>query len=172
MSFEWLDLLASTSRFRSARQSARSATSPRESSARSGCSSMWIACAGRFGDRTYCGAEHWSLCCLELRTRFTLAVEPRACCRRSSFGRYFKHLRGEFDLAADAEITLECAPGQLSDETLDELLAAGDEPHQLRRAVVCGSRDRGGWPASYGAAVRGGACAGACGRGSTRSTSI
>jgi oxygen-independent coproporphyrinogen-3 oxidase len=41
------------------------------------------------------------------------------------FRQIFRHLRGEFDLAADAEITLECAPGQLSDETLDELLQQG-----------------------------------------------
>src|SRR5260221_8459711 len=33
----------------------------------------------------------------------------------SQFQEIFQHLRGEFDLAADAEITLECAPGQLSD---------------------------------------------------------
>ena len=37
----------------------------------------------------------------------------------------FERLRGEFDVAADAEITLECAPGQLSDETLEELLRQG-----------------------------------------------
>src|SRR6202043_84752 len=41
------------------------------------------------------------------------------------FRQIFQHLRGEFDLARDAEITLECAPGQLSDETLDELLQQG-----------------------------------------------
>jgi oxygen-independent coproporphyrinogen-3 oxidase len=41
------------------------------------------------------------------------------------FRQIFQHLRGEFDLASDAEITLECAPGQLSDETLDELLQQG-----------------------------------------------
>jgi oxygen-independent coproporphyrinogen-3 oxidase len=41
------------------------------------------------------------------------------------FRQIFQHLRREFDLAADAEITLECAPGQLSDETLDELLRQG-----------------------------------------------
>jgi oxygen-independent coproporphyrinogen III oxidase len=41
------------------------------------------------------------------------------------FRRIFDHLRGEFDLATDAEITLECAPGQLSDETLAELLRQG-----------------------------------------------
>jgi oxygen-independent coproporphyrinogen-3 oxidase len=41
------------------------------------------------------------------------------------FRRIFQHLRGEFDLAHDAEITLECAPGQLSGETLDELLQQG-----------------------------------------------
>jgi oxygen-independent coproporphyrinogen-3 oxidase len=41
------------------------------------------------------------------------------------FQQVFQHLRGEFDLAVDAEITLECAPGQLSDETLDELLRQG-----------------------------------------------
>jgi oxygen-independent coproporphyrinogen III oxidase len=37
----------------------------------------------------------------------------------------FSQLRGEFDLADNAEITLECAPGQLSAETLDELLGQG-----------------------------------------------
>ena len=37
----------------------------------------------------------------------------------------FQDLRSEFDLAADAEITLECAPGQLADQTLDELLRQG-----------------------------------------------
>lgn len=41
------------------------------------------------------------------------------------FRQIFQHLRGEFDLARDAEITLECAPGQLSDGTLDELLQQG-----------------------------------------------
>jgi oxygen-independent coproporphyrinogen-3 oxidase len=43
----------------------------------------------------------------------------------SQFEEIFLHLRGEFDLASNAEITLECAPGQLSDETLDELLRQG-----------------------------------------------
>jgi oxygen-independent coproporphyrinogen-3 oxidase len=43
----------------------------------------------------------------------------------SQFQQIFQHLRGEFDLAADAEVTLECAPGQLSNETLDELLRQG-----------------------------------------------
>jgi len=37
----------------------------------------------------------------------------------------FECLRGEFELAAGAEITLECAPGQLSDGTLEELLRQG-----------------------------------------------
>ncbi|WP_353062559.1 radical SAM family heme chaperone HemW [Tunturibacter psychrotolerans] len=41
------------------------------------------------------------------------------------FRRIFQELRSEFDLATDAEITLECAPGQLADETLDELLRQG-----------------------------------------------
>jgi oxygen-independent coproporphyrinogen-3 oxidase len=41
------------------------------------------------------------------------------------FRQIFQHLRGEFDLAKDAEITLECAPGQLSDTTLHELLRQG-----------------------------------------------
>ncbi len=43
----------------------------------------------------------------------------------SQFRRIFEVLRREFDLAADAEITLECAPGQLADETLNELLEQG-----------------------------------------------
>jgi oxygen-independent coproporphyrinogen-3 oxidase len=41
------------------------------------------------------------------------------------FRQIFQHLRGEFDLAREAEITLECAPGQLSHGTLDELLQQG-----------------------------------------------
>jgi oxygen-independent coproporphyrinogen-3 oxidase len=41
------------------------------------------------------------------------------------FDEIFRHLRGEFDVASDAEITLECAPGQLSDETLNALLGHG-----------------------------------------------
>jgi oxygen-independent coproporphyrinogen-3 oxidase len=41
------------------------------------------------------------------------------------FRRIFSSLRGEFDVAADAEITLECAPGQLGDETFQELLRQG-----------------------------------------------
>ena len=40
----------------------------------------------------------------------------------TQFQQIFECLRGEFDIAADAEITLECAPGQLTDETLNELL--------------------------------------------------
>jgi oxygen-independent coproporphyrinogen-3 oxidase len=40
-------------------------------------------------------------------------------------GQIFTRLRGEFSLDDDAEITLECAPGQLSAETMDELLRQG-----------------------------------------------
>jgi oxygen-independent coproporphyrinogen III oxidase len=40
-------------------------------------------------------------------------------------GRLFAALRGEFDVSAGAEITLECAPGQLSEETLAEMLRQG-----------------------------------------------
>jgi oxygen-independent coproporphyrinogen-3 oxidase len=39
--------------------------------------------------------------------------------------RLFAVLRSEFDLEPDAEITVECAPGQLADETLAALVAAG-----------------------------------------------
>jgi len=39
--------------------------------------------------------------------------------------RLFEALRGEFEVSAGAEITLECAPGQLSEETLDEMLGVG-----------------------------------------------
>ena len=37
----------------------------------------------------------------------------------------FLSLRAEFDLDADAEITMECAPGQLADATLEAMAAAG-----------------------------------------------
>lgn len=43
----------------------------------------------------------------------------------AQFQQIFTTLRSECDLAADAEITLECAPGQLAAETLDELLRQG-----------------------------------------------
>ena len=39
--------------------------------------------------------------------------------------RLFAALRGEFAVSADAEMTLECAPGQLGDETLEEMLRQG-----------------------------------------------
>ena len=39
--------------------------------------------------------------------------------------RLFAALRAEFAVAADAEVTLECAPGQLSEETLEEMLRQG-----------------------------------------------
>ena len=39
--------------------------------------------------------------------------------------RLFSTLRGEFAVAENAEVTLECAPGQLGDATLDEMLRQG-----------------------------------------------
>jgi oxygen-independent coproporphyrinogen-3 oxidase len=39
--------------------------------------------------------------------------------------RLFAAIRSEFDLEPDAEITVECAPGQIADETLDALVRAG-----------------------------------------------
>ncbi len=39
--------------------------------------------------------------------------------------RLFTAMRAEFDLDADAEITMECAPGQVADRTLEALVAAG-----------------------------------------------
>ncbi len=41
------------------------------------------------------------------------------------FQQIFQTLRGEYDLASDTEITLECAPGQFSSETLEELQRQG-----------------------------------------------
>jgi oxygen-independent coproporphyrinogen-3 oxidase len=39
--------------------------------------------------------------------------------------RLFAAMRREFDFATDAEFTIECAPGQLADETLDALAVTG-----------------------------------------------
>ena len=39
--------------------------------------------------------------------------------------RLFEALRGQFEVSAGAEITLECAPGQLGEETLAEMLRQG-----------------------------------------------
>ena len=41
------------------------------------------------------------------------------------FRKIFAALREQFDIDADAEMTLECAPGQLAEETLEELLRQG-----------------------------------------------
>ncbi len=43
----------------------------------------------------------------------------------SQVGQIFRALRDEFEVAPDAEITLECAPGQLAGETLEELQRQG-----------------------------------------------
>jgi oxygen-independent coproporphyrinogen-3 oxidase len=43
----------------------------------------------------------------------------------AQFRSIFAVLREQFVIAADAEVTLECAPGQLADETLEELLRQG-----------------------------------------------
>ena len=40
-------------------------------------------------------------------------------------GQLFGAMRSEFDLEPDAEITVECAPGQIADETLGALVEAG-----------------------------------------------
>ena len=39
--------------------------------------------------------------------------------------RLFGSMRGEFELTAEAEITVECAPGQIADATLEALAASG-----------------------------------------------
>ncbi|HTH52896.1 MAG TPA: radical SAM family heme chaperone HemW [Edaphobacter sp.] len=39
--------------------------------------------------------------------------------------RIFSAVRDQFKVATDAEVTVECAPGQISDETLEELLRQG-----------------------------------------------
>jgi oxygen-independent coproporphyrinogen-3 oxidase len=39
--------------------------------------------------------------------------------------RLFRTMRAEFDLDANAEITVECAPGQMADATLEAMAAAG-----------------------------------------------
>jgi len=41
------------------------------------------------------------------------------------FTRIFASIRGRFQVDTDAEITVECAPGQLSDETLASMVVAG-----------------------------------------------
>jgi oxygen-independent coproporphyrinogen-3 oxidase len=40
-------------------------------------------------------------------------------------GQLFAAMRAEFDVEPDAEITVECAPGQIGDQTLEALAAAG-----------------------------------------------
>jgi oxygen-independent coproporphyrinogen-3 oxidase len=71
----------------------------------------WAGSAGaelpRRVDTVYLGGGTPSLLAPELLTRLFLAV------------------RAEFDVDADAEITVECAPGQLADETLEALAACG-----------------------------------------------
>jgi len=59
--------------------------------------------------------------------------------------RLFAAMREEFDLQPEAEITVECAPGQLADETLEALVEAGVNRVSLgvqsfidREAATCG----------------------------------
>lgn len=61
------------------------------------------------------------------------------------FTRIFNAIRSQFELAPGAEITVECAPGQLSDATLASMVAAGVNRVSLgvqsfvdREAALCG----------------------------------
>jgi oxygen-independent coproporphyrinogen-3 oxidase len=72
------------------------------------------ACAGKFGahlsrrvDTIYLGGGTPSLLAPDLLSQLFAAI------------------RAEFDLDAAAEITMECAPGQLADATLEAMVAAG-----------------------------------------------
>ena len=57
----------------------------------------------------------------------------------------FAAIRAEFDLDADAEITMECAPGQLADATLEAMARRRREPSEPWRAVVRGFRSAREW---------------------------
>jgi len=75
------------------------------------CAAAWAAAAGvalpRHVDTVYLGGGTPSLLAPELLARLFVAI------------------RMHFDLDADAEITVECAPGQLADEMPQALAAAG-----------------------------------------------
>ncbi len=56
----------------------------------------------------------------------------------SLLAQLFAAMRAEFDLDADAEITMECAPGQIGGRDAGGDGGRGREPREPGRAVVCG----------------------------------
>ena len=79
------------------------------------------------GDRRGGGGlrRGWGRSCRGWWIRSTSAEGRRACWSRSSCERMFAALRREFEVTADAEITLEAAPGQIADEVLEEAMRLG-----------------------------------------------
>ena len=73
------------------------------------------ACGGALAKPTF--LSRW--------TASTWAEAPPACFPRRWWEQLAQTLRQEFAIAPGAEITLECAPGQLDDPALDAMLAFG-----------------------------------------------
>ena len=58
-------------------------------------------------------------------TRSTLAAERLRCSRRTSWRRCFSAVRDNFEVERSAEITVECAPGTITEPILEALLDCG-----------------------------------------------
>ena len=91
----------------------------------SGCSSMWTASARRFARSRAAAQNIAALIAASGGYDLLWRRNSEPACRRNSSGRYSSICAKSSTSPHDAEITLECAPGQLSDETLDELLRQG-----------------------------------------------
>ena len=77
------------------------------------------------GRRAERGPERWERSCRGAWTRCTWAEERRRCWRRSCWQGCLPRCARSSTLDADAEITVECAPGQIADATLEAMAAAG-----------------------------------------------
>ncbi len=73
-------------------------------------------------------AERLGAACRGAWIRFTWGVGRLRCWTPALIRQMFGALRGSFRVDAGAEITVECAPGQVEGETLAGDAAAGSEP--------------------------------------------
>jgi len=75
-----------------------------------------------------------------------LAEGRRRYSTRRQLERIFAAVQSHFEVQPDAEITVECAPGTLTQDMLEVLLRMWGEPRQPGRAVVCRSGSSGCGP--------------------------
>ena len=139
----------STSRFRFAGRSAATATLLRVCIRQARFRDMWSGFATICGDSGDLAGRLEADLSGAGGLASTLGAALPAFCRRTLLqAAVRRHSRASFAISRTAEITIECAPGQIDDALLSAMAGVRRESRQLRGAIVRGSRGGG-----YGSAA-------------------